>query len=152
MNNLGLKILKSFESCRLEAYKDIRGVLTIGWGHTGAEVTEGLIWTQEQADSQLIDDLSSFEDHLDCELKVRLTDDQFSALVDFVYNLGNGALLHSTLLRKINSGDFDVADEFVKWDHSGGKVVEGLLTRRKAEASLFDGDYAAVNDILAKRS
>lgn len=152
MNDLGLKLLKSFESCRLEAYRDIRGVLTIGWGHTGADVTEGLIWTQDQADSQLVDDLSSFEDHLDCELQVQLTDDQFSALVDFVYNLGSGALLHSTLLKKINSGDFYVSGEFVKWDHSCGKEIEGLLTRRKAEAALFASDYDAVNDILAKRS
>lgn len=153
MNDLGLKLLKSFEGCRLTGYKDQVGKLTIGWGHTGAEVVEGLVWTQEQCDEQLVADLAKFEQEVLDLLEITLNDDQISALVDFTYNFGAKRLGTSTLLMRVNSGDFELAHgEFLRWDHEGAKEVEGLLNRRKAEASLFDGDYAAVDDILAKRS
>lgn len=137
-NQAGLDLIKRFESCRLEAYQDIRGIWTIGWGHTGPEVTEGLVWTQDMADRFFEHDVSSVAGRLSLLVECPLSENQFSALVCFAFNIGVGAFAKSTLLKLINSGDFDGADdEFVKWDHCDGKIVEGLLTRREAERDLF---------------
>jgi lysozyme len=134
----GIDLIKSFESCRLTAYKDIVGVLTIGYGHTGADVEEGQEITQDEADALLASDLSTFENGVTRALKVTINQNQFDALVSFAYNLGVHALVNSTLFRLVNQSAFDKAAlEFVKWDKAGGKVVPGLLRRRTAERDLF---------------
>jgi lysozyme len=134
----GLALTESFESCRLTAYRDIRGVLTIGWGHVGPEVVEGLVWTQNQADTQLVMDLGNAERMVNACVTVPLTQGEFDALVDFAFNLGCNAEKGSTLLKLVNTGDMDgAAAQFELWDHASGQVVAGLLRRRIAEEQEF---------------
>ena len=134
----GIALTKSFESCRLTAYQDIKGIWTIGFGHVGPEVVEGLTWTQDQADSQLVLDLTKAEHAVNTLVTVPLTQGQFDALVDFAFNLGCNAEKGSTLLKLVNQGDFaNAAAQFELWDHAAGKVVAGLLRRRIAEEQEF---------------
>lgn len=143
VNNLsygknGLALTQQFEGMRLSAYQDQVGVWTIGFGHTGPDVHAGLTITQDQATVLLMKDVASASASVNNLVKVPLTQNQFDALVDFVFNLGQGKFAGSTLLRGLNAGDFSgAAAEFVKWDHAGGQVVPGLLRRRLAEAQLF---------------
>lgn len=134
----GLALTERFESCRLTAYQDVKGVWTIGWGHTGPEVCSGLVWTQAQADAAVIVDTASAVRAVNTHVNVQLTQGEFDALVDFAYNCGAGNLYGSTLLKLVNAGDFaNAANEFVKWDHAGGVEVAGLLRRRLAEKEEF---------------
>ena len=130
-----------FEGCRLTAYPDPASggdPWTIGWGHTGPEVHEGLVWTQEQADAQLVKDKARAQAVIDELVSSHMTPDEDLAVRDFIFNLGKGAFQGSTLLRMLNSGDYaGAADQFERWDHAAGRVVAGLLRRRKAEAALF---------------
>ena len=129
--------LKSFESCKLHAYRDITGVPTIGYGHT-ENVHIGQIITEEKAEELLKEDVEEFVDGVNKLVKVNLTSGEFDALVDFAYNLGLANLKKSTLLRKVNVKDFvGAAEEFAKWDSAGGKEVKGLLRRRIAEKARF---------------
>jgi len=134
----GLALLKSFEQCRLSAYRDSAGIPTIGWGHTGPEVTMALTCSQDQADRWLVLDVQHSVDTCDANAPKNLTQNQFDALVVFTFNVGVGAEAHSTLLAKLKAGDMaGAADEFLKWDHAGGVVVPGLTRRRQAERALF---------------
>jgi lysozyme len=135
-------IEKEFESCKLIAYPD-PGTggepWTIGYGHTGG-VKQGDTITQEQADAFLLADLKSAIDAVESGVTSALTDNEESALVDLVFNIGAGNFQHSTLLRLLNAGDYaGASEEFQKWNHAGGKVLAGLTKRRAAEASLFKG-------------
>lgn len=138
-NGDGMSLTEQFEGCELTAYQDQVGVWTIGYGHTGADVTPGLTITQDQAQALLAQDIASAAVCVNNLVNVVLTQDEFDALVDFVFNLGSGAFAGSTLLRDINAGDFTAAAaQFDLWDHAGGAVVAGLLRRRQAEEALFD--------------
>lgn len=138
INAKGLKLIKEFEGCKLSAYRDIVGVWTIGYGHTGDDVRPGMSISQEQADALLAKDVSNTSHHVSLLLKADLNDNQFSALVCFAYNLGCAALARSTLLKKVNGLDAEgAAEEFLKWSNAGGKPVAGLLRRRQAERALF---------------
>jgi lysozyme len=113
---------------------------TIGVGHTGPEVKYGLVWTQDQADAQLFADVAGAVSAVNRLVKVTLTQGEFDALVDFVFNLGAGAFAGSTMLRLLNTNDHKgAANEFQKWDMAGGEHVAGLLRRRIAEAAEFRG-------------
>lgn len=137
-NEAGVSLIREFEGCRLESYKDIVGVETIAYGHTGADVTPGLKITQERADELLKQDLNKFEDGVSALVKVPLTDNQFAALVSFSYNLGLGALKTSFLLKCLSVKNYEgAATQFEKWCHAGGVIVPGLLRRRHAERDLF---------------
>lgn len=130
-------LAKQFEGCKLEAYQDIAGVWTIGWGHVGKDVYEGLVWTQQQADDTLEHDLNAAATLL-AMYSPGLTDGPLAALTDFVFNLGIGNYRTSTLCKCVNAQDWDGAKaQIVTWDHSNGKVVPGLLRRREAEAALL---------------
>jgi lysozyme len=134
----GLAVTKYFESCRLTAYQDVVGVWTIGWGHTGPEVHEGLVWTQLQADLALIGDMMTAQQAVNRLVDITLTQNEFNALVDFVFNVGETNFKDSTLLTKLNESDIPgAASEFDRWDHAAGKVVQGLLNRREAETKEF---------------
>jgi lysozyme len=134
----GLKLTESFEGCRLAAYLDSVGVPTIGYGHTHG-VAMGMTCTQEQAEQWLQQDVQVAVQAVNNLVTVPLTQQQFDALVDFTFNLGTGALQHSTLLRLLNSGNYQgAAGEFEKWDKAGGKVLPGLLRRRQAERDMFN--------------
>src|ERR1700674_1664758 len=130
----GQALTEQFESCRLTAYQDIKGIYTIGWGHTGKDVTPGLTITQAQADTFLSLDMYKAINAVNYGVKIPITQGEFDALVDFAFNCGCSAFLGSTMLRLINENNIAAAaEEFVKWDHSSGVVVAGLLRRRLAE-------------------
>ncbi len=122
-------------------------VWTIGWGATGRDPFNGgqigpnTVWTREQAGIRFKQHLAQFERDTRAALTIPTTQGQFDALVSFAYNLGNGALNRSTLLRLHNAGDFEgAAKQFVRWNRAGGQVLRGLTRRREAEAALYQGD------------
>ncbi len=138
-NEDGVNLIKQFEGCRLKAYLDPIGILTIGYGHTGPEVVVGLEITQGHADNLLYTDLHTFEYTVEHLLPKKLNTNQFSALICFAYNVGAGNLAKSTLLKLVNLGDYAMASlEFPKWNHAGGRVLAGLTRRRIAEKQLFE--------------
>jgi lysozyme len=133
----GLQLTEQFEGYRDAAYQDVKGVWTIGYGHTLA-VHPGMICTQEQAIDWLMDDISDAENAVNLLVKIGLTQEEFDSLTDFCFNVGITAFKYSTLLEKLNSNDIEGAiAEFEKWDMSGGQHVAGLLRRRNAERALF---------------
>ncbi|MNF24057.1 Lysozyme RrrD [compost metagenome] len=130
--------IKTAEGLRLTAYKDGGGVWTIGYGHTGADVREGLTIPLSEAERLLTRDLRVAENHVNGAVKVKLTQNQFDALVSFVYNVGGEAFRSSTMLKKLNAGDYlGAADQFPRWNKDNGKVVDGLTNRRREERELF---------------
>jgi lysozyme len=137
-----ISLVKEFEGCKLTAYPDpISGgdPWTIGYGFTGPNVRRGLIWTQDQADAQLVQTLNHFASIISPMIKCA-TQNQFDAMLSFAYNLGPGNLQHSTLLKYHNAGDFANAKaQFLAWDKAGGEIVPGLLRRRQAEACVYGG-------------
>jgi lysozyme len=149
VNNLtysgnGLSLTEQFEGCELTAYQDQVGVWTIGYGHTGPDVVSGLIITQPQAQDLLAQDVSSAAACVNNVVAIQLSQAEFDALVDFVFNLGAGAFKSSTLLVDLNAGNIAAAaTQFDLWDHAGGAVVAGLLRRRQAETALFETATAA---------
>ncbi|NHR05165.1 lysozyme [Chromobacterium haemolyticum] len=134
----GIKLIQQFEGLRLKAYQDAVGVWTIGYGHTGPDVTPGLVISQAQADGLLARDLNRFETGVSRLALVPLNQNQFDALVSFSYNLGLGSLQNSTLLRLLNQRDYaGAAAQFPRWNKAGGKVLPALTRRRAAEQALF---------------
>jgi len=138
----GVALIKSFEGCDLTAYQDSVGVWTIGFGWThpvdGKPIKRGMKIDQPTADRLLKTGLVQFENDILKIVKVKLNQNQFDALVSLSYNIGARALSTSTLLRKLNSGDYRGAgDEFPRWDKAGGKSLAGLARRRGAEKQLF---------------
>jgi len=134
----GTKILKFFEGCRLTAYQDSVGVWTIGYGHTKG-VYDGMTITQEEAEQMLLTELEEYEGYVEKYVTVPLTQNQFDALVVWVYNLGPTNFRNSTLLKELNSGNYTAAGkEITRWNKAGGKVLAGLVRRREAEAKLFN--------------
>ncbi len=137
-NTAGLSLIKSFEGCELRAYKCPAGVLTIGYGHTGSDVTPGLVITPHRAEELLQGDLAKFERAVAASLKVSVTPNQFGALVSLAYNIGGAALAKSTLIKRLNAGKpQEAADQFLVWNKAGGKILKGLSRRREAERALF---------------
>jgi len=135
----GKALIKKFEGCELKAYLCPAQVWTIGYGHT-AGVNEGDVCTQEDADRMLSEDLEEFEGYVREAVNVDLEQNEFDALVAWTYNLGPGNLQSSTMLKRINENKFeDVHSEMRRWNKSGGKVLDGLVRRREAEALLFQG-------------
>jgi lysozyme len=133
----GLALIKKFEGLELEAYKCAAGVWTIGYGHTKG-VSEGDMWTEAEADEALKHELKEFEGYINDLVTCPLSQNQFDALVSWVYNLGPANLKASTLLKRLNAGDYaDVPNQLKRWNKAGGKVLEGLIRRREAEALLF---------------
>lgn len=135
----GRALTEDCEGLRLNAYQDSVGVWTIGYGHTGKDVHPGLTCTQAQADAWLQQDIQGAVHVVNTVVKVPLNQNQFDALVDFVFNLGSGNFQSSTLLKLLNQGNYQGAsNEFPKWNHAGGVVLGGLTTRRLAEQKLFN--------------
>ena len=136
INAAGLQIIKNFEGCKLEAYHDIAGILTIGYGHTGSHVVEGMTINQEQAEAQLVQDLAPWEKRISEEFP-DLNENQFSALCSLCFNVGSGPLV-GHLGDYLRDNDMEAAaGQFLVWCHSGGKTIPGLLRRREAERDLF---------------
>lgn len=143
----GIALIKQFEGCRLTAYKAVstEKYYTIGYGHYGSDVTKSMTITQAQAEALLKEDLKIYEKAVNDLVKVDITQNMFDALVSFTYNCGSGALKTSTLLKKLNSKDYlGAAEEFLKWNKSGGTVLSGLINRREKEKALFLKDYCTL--------
>jgi lysozyme len=149
LSNKGLKIIKNFEGLRLEAYRDVAGVWTIGYGstryHDGKLVKPGdKLASELQADALFRNTLGQYEDAVTQHVKVSMSQNQFDALVSFTYNEGTGALKESSLLVKLNEKNYDeAASHFLAWDKitdpkTGKKIVcDTLVQRRKEESRLF---------------
>ena len=139
ISNEGLALIKNFEGCELTAYKCAAGVWTIGYGHTKG-VQKGDVWSEDHADHMLLVELEEYENYVNTAVNVPLSQNQFDALVSWVYNLGNGNLTSSTMLKVLNSSDYaGVPAQILRWNKAGGKVLEGLTRRRQAEADMFEG-------------
>jgi len=142
-NQATLDLIKHFEGLFFDAYICPGGVWTIGYGHTGLRHNDGTVKrgrkvTLSEAEKLLKHDLRYFERAVDRLVKVPLNENQFGALVSFTFNVGEGALGRSTLLKKLNAGDYaGAAKQFARWNRGGGRVLRGLTRRRAAEAALF---------------
>lgn len=163
MSQAGIDHINIVEGRRLDKntgrhkmYKDVAGLPTIGYGHllTRSELTSGKIiidgksvrWmdglTESLADELLDQDLDRFEDAVNEFVEVDLTQCEFEALVSFSFNVGRGAFVNSTLLKRVNEGDFDdVPNQFRRWVYASGKKVKGLINRREIEIALWNGEY-----------
>jgi len=135
----GLELIKRSEGFRSTIYRDVAGLLTIGYGH---RVTPPQTFTtpitEAQATAILQADVRQAEQSVARLVKVTLTQGQFDALVDFCFNLGSGRLARSTLLAQLNAGQHDAAaQQLLAWDHAGGQVNAGLKSRRQAELALW---------------
>lgn len=138
----GIEFIAGFESLQLKAYLCPSNVWTIGWGTTvypnGQHVKKGDTCTVEQAKAYKNHDLNRFQKCVNDAVTVPINQNQFDALVSLTYNIGEAAFKSSTLLKKLNAGDYGgTADQFLVWNKSGGKVLNGLVNRRAAERQLF---------------
>lgn len=137
----GLSLIKRFEGFHAYPYKDSAGILTVGYGDTH-NVRPGVTVCESEADGNLRNYIAGqVEPAINIGVHVGLTQDQFDALCSFVFNVGSGAFLSSTLLRGINAGSplTEIQAQIQAWDHAGGKEIEGLKTRRQTEAKLYGG-------------
>jgi lysozyme len=160
----GANLIKHFEGClekngeHYAAYRCPANVLTIGWGHTqhhGKKFDAASRWTLAQCNEAFLEDMTGFEKAVRRLVTIELEPWQFDALVSFTYNCGEGNLQKSTLLKKVNAGDFEgAALEFHKWNKGGGKKLDGLVRRRASEALLFqnitDANYDGKADPTSK--
>ena len=150
----GLAKLKQWEGLKTKAYKDSGGVWTIGYGHTAVagepKPRAGMVIIAAEAESILLKDLTQYEAAIENNVKVKLNDNQFAALVSFAFNVGIGAFKNSTLLKKLNQGNFNaVPTELMKWTKAGGKKIQGLVNRRRAEGYLWmEGAYVTSKNIV----
>jgi lysozyme len=140
-----VEFVKRWEGLKLEASPDplVPGVWDVGYGHKLAGDERPTI-TREQADEMLRSDLAAVAAGVDEAVTVPLAQNEFDALVSLAYNIGNGALARSTLMRRLNDSDFySACDEFLRWNRAGGRIVPGLVKRRYAEQAIFgEGDYS----------
>lgn len=133
-----IDIVEKFEGLRLRSYKCPAGIWTCGVGHTGPDVVEGMVVSEDVAEEWLRVDLEESAKTVDRAVRVPLNANERSALISFVFNLGSGAFTSSTLLKVLNMGDrLGAANQFLRWDKAGGKVLPGLTKRREAERALF---------------
>ena len=136
-----VKLIKQFEGFRSTAYKCPAGVWTIGYGSTsidGVKVKQQDTITEQAALDDIYKRLNEIDKQITAVVRVPLNSNQLNALLDFVYNLGIGNFRSSTLLKKLNDSDYrGAADELLRWNKSGGKVLDGLTRRRQAEQELF---------------
>jgi len=143
VSNSGMVLICGFEGLKLKAYDDGVGVWTIGFGTTiypnGIKVKKGDTCTEVQAKAYMAHDLKKFESAVNSAVTVPINQNQFDALVSLAYNIGTSAFKESTLLKKINLGDYKgAATQFNVWNKGGGKVMQGLVNRRALERKLFE--------------
>ena len=157
VNQETINLIKQWEGLKLTAYKPHKDdVWTIGYGHTSAAgepfVREGMTITAAEALKILKNDLVQYESAVEKCVTAPLTDSQFGALVSLCYNIGPENLRKSSLVKKLNKGDYEGAqDQFRVWRKSSGKVMQGLVNRRAQEAALFGrGGFVTSNYVEAK--
>jgi lysozyme len=134
-----MDLIKQYEGKELKSYQDAKGKWAIGYGQTGKHIGPGLVITDKEAEDMLRNHVESLQEHVWDLIKVKLTQEQFDALVCFAYNVGIGAFSTSTLLKELNQGHFITAGtELLRWTHSQGVELPGLIARRRAEYELFN--------------
>ena len=138
----GIDLIKTFEGCKLFAYRDSVGIPTIGYGHT-KDVKMGMSITQKQAEEFLKGDIKPVERLLN-GMGINYTQNQFDALTSWIFNLGEGNFKKSTMYKNIveRKSDVEITDQMVKWVNAGGRPLLGLKKRRVAEANMFIGKTA----------
>ena len=137
----GLSLVKKFEGCKLEAYQCAAGVWTIGYGSTHG-VQKGDVWSQEKAEFMLIDELEEYCKYVSYAVTVPLNQCQIDSLTSWTFNLGPTNLNNSSMLKVLNSGDYEgVPNQIKRWNKVNGQVNDGLIRRREAEALLFEGKH-----------
>jgi GH24 family phage-related lysozyme (muramidase) len=152
----GLELIRRFEGCKLKAYKPVptEKYYTIGYGHYGPDVKQGMTITASTAEELLHRDVLLIEMELNT-LGINFMQQQFDALVSWVYNLGTGSFRNSTMKKYIVAGkpDYDITDQMVKWVNSNGKPLLGLMRRRVAEANMWLGGdiYRIENNKITRR-
>ena len=136
----------------IEPGMTVRGTLTAGVGHTGSDVKPGMRITTAQSRAWLRADLDRFEAAVERLVNVPLSDNQFAALVSFAFYVGEGNFARSTLLKKLNRGDYEaVPSELMKWVNSKGKRMQGLVNRRAQEGALWGkGEFVSSGSVEAK--
>lgn len=143
INKKGIDLIKQFEGFRNDAYLCPANIWTIGYGNTrgldGKPIKKGDKITKEDAEKLLIKEVNEFANGVKKLLKVKLNENQFSALVSFAYNVGLGNLKNSTLLKLVNilPNSDAIYTQFLRWTKANGKELMGLKTRRVAEANLY---------------
>lgn len=138
VNQIAVDFIKEKEGCRTTAYQDSGGTWTIGYGHTGPSVVEGLQWSQAECEATLARDVTIKHDEVKKLVTVPLNDNQMAALTSFAYNLGSGALKKSLLLVYVNGKQFlKTPTAFTAWSHIKEEPSKGLLKRRLEEARMF---------------
>ena len=139
ISNNGIALIREFEGCRLQSYRCSAGVWTIGYGHTGKDIKECMTITQQEADDWLIVDCNRVLQMLRDTLRVPIRQNQLDAFVSLGFNIGTEALRKSTLMSLVNRNpdDLNIPEQFDRWVYAGGKVVNGLVRRRKAEGRLY---------------
>lgn len=139
--SIALTVIGYFEGVRYEPYRDVAGILTVCYGHTGNDIIQGKTYTQQECDALLQNDFIKTQQQVDALIKVPLDDYTKAALYSFAFNVGATAFARSTLLKKLNAGDRTGACEEIKrWVYAGGKVWRGLVSRREAESALCHGN------------
>lgn len=139
-SNNGINLIKEFEGLRLKTYRCASGILTIGYGHTGSDVEPLMSISEAEAEKLLMVDLKTAETTISRFVKQPLTQNQFDALVSFIFNVGTNSFGNSTLLKRINDNPYNPAieHEFKRWVFSKQKKkLPGLITRREKEAELY---------------
>lgn len=135
----GLEFIREFEKLKLEAYRDSGGVWTVGYGHTGADVTPGLKIDEPVAEALLRGDVGDAERCINSVVKVALSQPEYDALCSFIFNIGVKAFRESTMLRLLNEENYTAAAlQFKRWVYDDRRVVAGLVNRREAERKLFE--------------
>ena len=135
MSHQGLELLIAREGKKNAVYRDSKGILTVGVGHTGPDVHEGDVWSDEKVETVLAADLARFEKAINDAVKVPLLQNQFDALVSWAFNVGASAVAGSTLVRKINEGDLvEAANQFDRWH-----IPLEITSRRNGEREQFKG-------------
>lgn len=138
LSEKGRGFIKTWEGFSLTAYQCSSGTWTVGVGHTKG-VEEGDVISAQAAEDFLTKDIAWAENAVNLFVKVPLKQNQFDALVSFIFNVGREAFRTSTLLRLLNEKKYEeAAEEFLRWDKSGGVVSLGLVRRREAERNLFE--------------
>ena len=151
IDKYGEKLIKKFESCKLTAYKVDKNekYYTIGYGHYGPDVKKDMKISKETANKLFRNDIRYFETSVNNSLNVEITQSMYNALVSFAYNVGVGAFRKSSLLMYVNKKQFKKAsNEFKKWNKCGGKVLKGLVNRRKLEQVEFERQGLAPSHII----
>lgn len=136
MSPEGVALVKRWEGCELHSYRCSSNIVTCGYGHTGPDVYEGMTITQAQADQWLAKDLARFEEAIDRQINVALSQPQFDALVSWCFNVGEGATAESTLRRRLNNGEDPctvISQELPRWNKGPNGPIQGLTNRRADE-------------------